>query len=288
MSRKSARPVIGEYSTSFSLATRLLDKRTRSDIANLYAMVRIADEIVDGTAAAAGLDNNAILDCLNTFEHDTFTAINTGFSPNPVLHAFGTTARRCNIDPAHITAFFTSMRRDVHETTHTKDTLEEYIYGSAEVIGLMCLAIFTANNPLDPAAHARATTGAKHLGAAFQKINFLRDLAEDSQELGRAYLPGASNTTEHTFSETNKRDIIADIDHDLNEAYATIGYLPYPCRVGVLTAYKLFEALTRAIDNTPAATLAHTRISVSNLHKTTLAAQAAIEARRLTPEKRPH
>ncbi|PRQ10871.1 phytoene synthase [Corynebacterium sp. 13CS0277] len=280
MAVKSAHPIIGEYSTSFSLATRLLDRSTRSDIANLYAMVRIADEIVDGTAHAAGLDNTRVAEILDTFERDTFTAIEEGFSPNPVLHAFADTARRTHIDGEHIRAFFRSMRRDVVDTDYDAAALDDYIYGSAEVIGLMCLSIFTAAAPLDAHAHERATYGARQLGAAFQKINFLRDLAEDAHDLGRAYVPGARGS----FHEADKQDFVAQIDANLAEAYATIGYLPYPCRVGVLTAFNLFEALTRAIEATPAATLKTTRISVGPVTKARLAATSAIAARTLAPE----
>lgn len=271
MAIKSAHQVIASYSTSFSLATRLLGPRVRTDIRNLYAMVRIADEIVDGTAAAAGLGPGEITTALDDYEQAVLGAVDKRFHTDPVLHAYGLSARRCGFNPEHIRAFFASMRRDLHQSSHDPRSLEDYIYGSAEVIGLLCLAAFLVDHPVTPSQRTQLETGARCLGAAFQKINFLRDLAEDSQTLGRTYFPGLDT---RELSDTHKEELIADIRRDLATAHTAIPLLPSSARAGVLAATGLFTELTRRLDALPAAELSRRRVSVPPHTKAALLARA--------------
>ncbi|MCK7636518.1 phytoene/squalene synthase family protein [Corynebacterium sp. CCM 9187] len=278
MSAGAAARVIGTYSTSFSLATRLLDPRTRTDIRNLYAVVRIADEIVDGTATDAGLRAGAVREELDTFEREVRRAVDTGFSTNPVLHAFAGTARRTHIDPDHLTAFFTSMRRDLSDSTvYDEAGLDSYIYGSAEVIGLMCLAVFTSGRALPDTELERCSAGARRLGAAFQKINFLRDLHEDT-ELGRSYLGGRG-----TLTDRRRDEIIADVRTDLDAALETVGPLPVRARAGVLAALLLYRELTDRLAATPAAEITRRRVSVPSRVKAGIPARALLMAARMRP-----
>ncbi|GAB2500273.1 All-trans-phytoene synthase [Corynebacterium atrinae] len=259
MSTAAAHQVITSYSTSFSLATRLLSGRIREDIRNLYAMVRIADEIVDGTAEAAGLSHTECVQMLDDYERAVLDAPRSRFHVDPVLHAYAQSARRCSFDPAHIEAFFASMRRDLTQSTYDSGSFDAYVYGSAEVIGLLCLAAFLVDNPVEAAEREQLDNGARALGAAFQKVNFLRDLAEDSEVLGRAYFPGLERTA---LTEARKDELVADIRNDLDQAHAAIGYLPMSARAGVLAAANLFAELTNRIDALPAEELARRRVSV--------------------------
>lgn len=268
--RRAAGSVIKGYSTSFSLATGLLAEPVRTHITNLYAVVRIADEIVDGTAAAAGLSGPQAREQLDGYCAEILAAIERGFSTDLNIHAFATTARACGMNPAHITAFFDSMRADIDHTVFTPAELERYIYGSAEVIGLMCLDAFVVEHPLATAEYARAQVGARALGAAFQKINFLRDLGQDSLSLGRSYFGTASGA----ITEADKDRIVADIRGDLAAAYATMGLVPLRARAGVLAAYYLFDELTTIAARTPAAALLSTRITVPGWRKALLSARA--------------
>ncbi|MDK8797389.1 phytoene/squalene synthase family protein [Corynebacterium sp. MSK044] len=269
----AAAAVMKQYSTSFTMATKLLPGQTKVDIRNLYAVVRIADEIVDGTAQQASVaDVSALLDA---YEVAVLAAPSQRFHSDPILHAYAQTARRCAFDPAHITAFFTSMRRDANQTTYTQNDFDEYVYGSAEVIGLLCLSTFTAGMPFSPAVEAKLAEGARSLGAAFQKVNFLRDIAVDSRELGRSYFPGINPAANQPLDDAAKDAIVADIRADLAVARQSIGLLPRRVRAGVVAAADLFEELTNMIDVTPAAVLATTRISVPRRRKLWLTARAA-------------
>ncbi len=273
----ASRQVISTYSSSFSLATCLLDARMREDIRNLYAVVRIADEIVDGTAEHAGLGRDDIVELLDSYERAVLAAPTTRFSTDPVLQAYGRTAERCSINPEHVTAFFHSMRMDLHQATHDAESLGEYIYGSAEVIGLMCLDIFLAERTVTDEERATMVAGARALGAAFQKINFLRDYAEDVDGLGRIYFPDALR---HGLTDEAKRVIIADIREDLETADRSIDLLPFGARAGVIAAMNLFAELTDAIDALPAEQVRHERVSVSSPRKAAIAARALLEAPR--------
>lgn len=269
MADRAAAQVIGHYSTSFSLATRVLDPDTRRDIRNLYAVVRIADEIVDGATAEA---NECPETALDMYEEQVLHAPRHRFHTDPVLHAWANTYRRCGIKDDHVRAFFSSMRRDTTQTDYNADDLGAYIYGSAEVIGLMCLDIFLREH--DPSEQERRTMeeGARALGSAFQKVNFLRDLGEDSRELGRAYLSPV-------LDEDLKRTLTAEITEELNAARVAIPLLPAPARRGVAAAEALFRDLNERIAATPAEDVAAARVSVPNHRKFLLTARAIQKAR---------
>lgn len=272
MADRAAAQVIASYSTSFGLSTKLLAEPIRSDIRNLYAMVRIADEIVDGAAEQAECSPGELLDA---YEKAVRTAPATRFHTDPVLHAYGRTARRCNFRDEHIAAFFSSMRRDLNDEPHTKESVEAYIYGSAEVIGLLCLAVFYAERTVPSAKYAELERGARALGSAFQKINFLRDFAEDTDNLGRRYFPGRE------FTEGAKNDIVADIRQDLLIAQRVIADLPLSARTGVLAATYLFSELTDMLAATPAGELRRRRVSVPARRKAVLIARAVARAPRM-------
>ncbi|APT91928.1 phytoene synthase [Corynebacterium phocae] len=278
--QRAARQLINSYSTSFSLATRLLGPRTRADITNLYAVVRIADEIVDGTAAAAGLSREDIAAELDAYESRVLAAPSKPFHTDPVLHAFAGTARRCGFREEHLRAFFASMRRDLHQTSYrTAGELEEYVYGSAEVIGLLCLDVFVADHPVPPADKARLEHGARRLGAAFQKINFLRDLHHDTHDLGRTYFPQLASGH---FNAAAKDELVADIRADLSAARHAIDQLPLSARIGVAAATELFTALNNDLADLSAAEVRTRRVRVSNPRKLALVARAAVTSLRTT------
>lgn len=277
MAVHAAHEVIATYSTSFSLATRLLDKRVRTDIRNLYAMVRIADEIVDGTAAAAGCTPAETAAALDGYEKAVLAAPQQRFHVDPVLHAYAGSARRCGFDPGHIRAFFASMRRDLTQSTHDPRSFDAYIHGSAEVIGLLCLSAFLVDHPVTQEERARMENGARSLGAAFQKINFLRDLGEDRDTLGRSYFPGLA---ENGLTDGDKAELIADIRTDLADAREVIPLLPGSARAGVLAATALFTELTDRIAALPAAELAYRRVSVPRRTKLRILAGAVMHHRK--------
>ena len=253
----SASRIISDYSTSFGRSSRLLEQSLRPGIEDVYALVRIADEIVDGAAEQAGLDipeQRAVLDAL---EHEVLHAITTGYSANLVVHAFACTARATGIGRDTIEPFFASMRRDLSPVDFTQEELDVYIYGSAEVVGIMCLHVFLASSTEAPSP--ALVQGARKLGAAFQKINFLRDLATDWRELGRSYFPGIDQAH---LTEEQKLRLVDDIDSDLRHAASAIGDLPAGCRSAVRAAHALFGELSRRVRTTPAADLLTTRVSV--------------------------
>ncbi len=282
MSVRSSHEVILSYSTSFSLATRLLARQVRTDIRNLYAIVRIADEIVDGTAQAAGMSHEEISAALDDYEAAVLAAPKRRFHVDPVLHAYAQSARRCDFRDEHVIAFFSSMRRDLHQSTHDASSFGDYVYGSAEVIGLLCLSAFLVDHPVTEAERERLEGGARSLGAAFQKINFLRDLAEDSDTLGRAYFPVLS---EHALGEGDKAELIADIRVDLVDARAVMPLLPVSARTGVVAATDLFAELTDRLEALPAAELTRRRVSVPRATKAKILARAVATAPRMNPRK---
>lgn len=277
MAIRSSHQVILNYSTSFSLATRLLEKRVRTDIRNLYAMVRIADEIVDGTAEAAGFSPAATAAALDDYERAVLAAPQRRFHSDPVLHAYALSARRCQFNEEHVVAFFSSMRRDLNQSTHDAASFQDYVYGSAEVIGLLCLSVFLADHPVTEQEHDRLEAGARSLGAAFQKINFLRDLAEDSETLGRTYFPGVE---QHGLTEERKSRLVGDIRADLDAARAVMSLLPTSARTGVLVACELFSELTDRIERRPAADLLRYRVSVPRRTKAAVLARVVAGAAR--------
>lgn len=265
---RAAAQVMGQYSTSFSLATRLLRGRVREDIRHLYAVVRIADELVDGTADQASIDATAALDA---YEAAILAAPEKRLHTDPVVHSYAITARRCGFPREHLVAFFDSMRADLNQREYSASELAKYIYGSAEVIGLLCVQVFLAEETVSAADRAAMDRGARHLGSAFQKINFLRDLGEDSSVLGRAYFPQAAGGV---LSEAAKSALIAEIRRELAAAEEAINLLPLSARVGVRAAADIFAELTNRLAATPAAELNTTRISVPNRTKAWLAARA--------------
>ncbi|MEG1445259.1 phytoene/squalene synthase family protein [Glutamicibacter sp.] len=283
--QRSARVVLGEYSTSFSLACKLLDAASARHIANIYALVRLADEIVDGVACQAGLDNQAIAACLDELEAETLRAMERGYSTNMVVHAFTISARATGIHAELTAPFFASMRADLGTGQHDARSLQDYIYGSAEVIGLMCLQVFQAMPAapdLTPAQAQRAKHAARSLGAAFQKVNFLRDLAEDSEDLGRSYFPGLDPAG---FDEPSKAKLVAQIEQDLAQARAGLPYLAPSAARAVRLAHDLFRELNSQLDKAPASQLLRTRISVSAPRKALIAARVLLGTRGTTGRK---
>ena len=271
----SSARIIRAYSTSFSLACRLLGRHVRPDVENIYGLVRVADEIVDGAAAGAGMDPDELEALLNALEAETERTLSTGYSANLVVHAFAATARTVGIGTELTGPFFASMRRDLNPDALTADQVREYIHGSAEVVGLMCLRVFLHDQPGTPAQRQRLEAGAIRLGAAFQKINFLRDLRTDWTELGRNYFPGINPDR---LTDTQKQALVDDISADLDAAAVTIPELPRNCRAAVAVAHGLFAALTARIRETPAAEILHTRIRVPNTQKIAIVLRVLMRA----------
>lgn len=288
----AARAVIASYSTSFGLAVRLLGVRNRHHIRNIYALVRIADEIVDGLAAEAGLDEAAQREMLGRFASATHAALSSGISDNLVIHAFARTARAAGIGAELIDPFFASMRTDLDPVgagsgLGTEDGTPpplrgfdaqehaEYVFGSAEVVGLMCLKVFLIDLDRTPAEVARLEYGARQLGAAFQNVNFLRDLADDDQRLRRSYLTAGDRLT-----EAEKGEWVNTIRQQLASAQDAITGLPNDARTAVRCACALFTALTDRIATTSVADLYRQRVRVPNAVKARLTAHALMTAAR--------
>ncbi|MDH6237989.1 squalene/phytoene synthase family protein [Cryobacterium sp. CG_9.6] len=261
---KSSAGIIREYSTSFGMATRLLGRAIRPHVENIYGLVRIADEVVDGAAGAAGLDVAAQRALLDDLEAETERTLANGYSTNLTVHSFAMTARAVGFGTELTRPFFASMRRDLDPSDFTVEQVRDYIYGSAEVIGLMCLSVFLHGVPCSPEQRARLEAGAQRLGSAFQKINFLRDLSVDWHELHRNYFP---TIDPDRLTELQKRELVADIELDLDAAVAVIPELPQNCRVAVAAAHGLFAALTDRVRATPASDLLAIRIRVPNAGK---------------------
>lgn len=265
--------VIRRYSTSFGTASRLLGPTVRQHIENIYALVRVADEIVDGGADEAGLSRQVAARILNELERDVERALEEGFSANLVVHAFAHTAREAGFGTELTEPFFASMRMDLSQTVHDAETFARYVYGSAEVVGLMCLAVFLtdADRVYDTVQAAVLPAGARSLGAAFQKVNFLRDLAADAGTLGRSYFPGIDAGG---LTEEQKLALVEDLDVDLALAAGTIPLLPRSSRRAVAVAHGLFAELSRRIRRTPASALVTTRIRVPDPVKLRIALTA--------------
>ena len=277
----AAARVLAAYSTSFSLATRLLPATTRAMIEDIYALVRVADEVVDGPADEAGLAAAECRSTLDALETETYAALHSGFSANIVVHAFATTARAVGIDKTLVAPFFASMRRDLEPTFALSDgEYRAYVHGSAEVVGLMCLRAFLHDSPVRPPTRERLEEGARRLGAAFQKINFLRDLGDDEDRLRRCYFPG---TTRDGFDDEQKALIVKDIDADLAAARAVIPLLPPGPRRATALAAGLFTELNERLRHTPAAGLRRRRVSVPTAVKLRIVATALATARTEAP-----
>ena len=273
--QRAAREVIYSYSTSFGLATRLLGKNFQGHVENIYALVRVADEIVDGSAAQARELSKQVdpEQLLAEFEAETYRAMETGYSTNLIIHAFAQTARAVEIAKDIVEPFFYSMRQDLTEKEHDQASFEKYVYGSAEVVGLMCLQVFMSENKYTDDEKLRLTKGARALGSAFQKVNFLRDLAADFKRLGRSYFPGVDV---NNFNEETKQRLVADIDKDLRVSAESLPLLPSSARRAVAAAQLLFTQLNRQISKTSAQELINRRISVGAPQKLALLIRAVM------------
>ena len=263
---RSSAEIIATYSTSFGWATNLLSKDVAVEVRNIYAMVRVADELVDGAADEA-LDGNggqSPRDLLDEFEAETYRALDSGFSSNLVLHAFAVTARKVGITRELVTPFFDSMRMDLDPQVFNQQSFEKYIYGSAEVVGLMCLQAFLQNVKLSENEKADFVKSARALGSAFQKVNFLRDLAADFKVLGRSYFPGVRIDS---FNEAEKQRLVADINDELRISAQSLPNLPKNSRRAVAAAQMFFTELNHQIGKAPADRLISERIRVSNPRK---------------------
>lgn len=260
----AAASVITAYSTSFALACRLLGPRVRTHVRSVYALVRVADEIVDGAAEQAHVPAATQRLLLDEFEAETLTAIARGFSTNLIVHAFALAARECGIDAELIRPFFASMRTDLTRTEHDAQSHDAYVYGSAEVVGLMCLQVFVnAGRAVPTAPTPDLVDGARRLGAALQDVNFLRDRADDRGRLGRDYLG---------IDDDESRDaVLARIESDLDVAALAIPRLPADCRRAVTTAHGLFAELAHRLRDDDRDEV---RVSVPTPVKATIAARA--------------
>lgn len=255
------------YSTSFSSAIRLLHRDLRAPIFNIYGFVRFADEIVDTFHE----QDKPVL--LEAFCEETFAAIRRGLSLNPVLHSFQKTVNEFGIDHDLIRAFFRSMESDLTERAYDRQGYEEYIYGSAEVVGLMCLHVFCEG---DGRRHGDLKASARALGAAFQKVNFLRDIQSDFNTLSRMYFPGCDF---HAFTGQDKLAIEADIEADFRAAYEGIRQLPLKARFGVYVAYKYYYSLFSKIKSTQPHFILQKRIRIPNYQKAYIVLRAGVKNR---------
>lgn len=264
VSYKSSRLLTRAYSTSFSLSSLLFPKGMRQHIYAIYGLVRIADEIVD---TYAGTDSKELLEKL---EGDTYAAINRGYDTNPIIHAFAETASYYSIGQDLIAPFFNSMRIDLNPPAYNESLYREYIHGSAEVVGLMCLRVFCKG---DDKEYARLQKGAEALGSAYQKVNFLRDIADDYQRLDRVYFP---NVQFETFDETSKHEIIKDIEKDFALARVALDQLPKSSRLATMASYAYYQALLNKLKDLPASQLRLERVRISNFYKILLLVQVVI------------
>jgi phytoene synthase len=253
------------YSTSFSLGIRLLSKECRWAIFSIYGLVRVADEIVD---TFHGYNKEQLL---MDFKSQTYRAMEEGISTNPVLHAFQLAANQYGVGQELIEPFFNSMEEDLDTSSHNAQSYSEYIYGSAEVVGLMCLKVFCNGNEEQ---YNHLVPFARSLGAAFQKVNFLRDIRSDVEERGRVYFPGVDF---NQFSDSDKYAIIQDVKNDFAHAYQGIVQLPVGCRLGVYTAYIYYLKLLEKIERTTAVDILESRVRIPNTQKIALLAQSFVK-----------
>jgi phytoene/squalene synthetase len=252
------------YSTSFASAIKLLHKDIRADIHNIYGFVRFTDEIVDT------LHDFNKEELLQSFQAETYKAIKTGISLNPILNSFQLTVNKYQIEGALIDAFFHSMQADLKISFYNEESYKKYIYGSAETVGLMCLYIFCDGNRN---MFDDLKTHAKSLGAAFQKVNFLRDIKADNEQLQRMYFPNCSFTK---FSCIDKQQIEEDIQKDFDEAYNGILKLPAKAKFGVYVAYKYYYSLFKKIKKLQPAKILENRVRIPDYSKALIVAKAGL------------
>jgi phytoene synthase len=264
-SEECSQVVTRRYSTSFASAIRMLHRDLRAPICNIYGFVRLADEIVDTFHEH---DKAALL---AEFKKDTYTAIAQGISLNPILHSFQRTVNQYGIDEQLIEAFFRSMEMDLSQKQYDNRGYLEYIYGSAEVVGLMCLYVFCEG---DRARYDELESAARSLGAAFQKVNFLRDIKSDYTGLSRVYFPGCDF---NNFTASDKRKIEADILQDFRYAYSGIQQLPLKARFGVYVAYKYYLSLFKKIRSLEPKRVLESRIRIPNYRKAMIVVRAGVK-----------
>jgi phytoene synthase len=264
VSNECSRITTRRYSTSFSSAIKLLHKSLRQDVYNIYGLVRFADEIVDTFHA------HNKKDLLDEFKEETYEAIERKISLNPILHSFQQTVHRYNIDIRLIDIFFQSMEFDLSKKQYDKTSYKEYIYGSAEVVGLMCLYIFCEG---DQNLYHELKSYAQDLGAAFQKVNFLRDIKNDFEDLDRLYFPIYDI---RNFNESEKQIIETDIQNDFDNAYKGILRLPMKARFGVYVAYKYYLSLFHKIKRLQPQNILQQRIRIPNYGKAMILAKAGL------------
>jgi phytoene/squalene synthetase len=266
VSFKASKLVTNEYSTSFSLATKMLGKSIQQDIYNIYGFVRFADEIVD---SFKGFEQEKLF---KDFERQLYDSLKDGISLNPILNAFQNTYHKYNLSLDHVKAFMKSMEADLQKKKYTTiQEYEEYIFGSADVVGLMCLQVFVKG---DTSKFESLKEPAMKLGSAFQKVNFLRDLKEDYDELGRTYFP---NTNLEDLNEDSKKKLINEIELDFKNAYNGIMKLPEEAKFGVFVAYRYYKQLLNKIAKTPAEDIKNTRIRVADYKKMELLTRSYVK-----------
>ena len=258
--------VTKKYSTSFSLATRLLSENIRKDIYNIYGFVRFADEIVDSFH-----DYNKT-ELFNDFSDDLNKALINKIHLNPILNSFQHTFHSYNINKGLVDSFMKSMRMDLTKKKYsTVKEYKEYIYGSADVVGLMCLKVFVQG---DSKLYNKLKNNAMKLGSAFQKVNFLRDLKADKENLNRTYFP---NTKFEKLNESEKNEIINEIENDFKDGLEGIKQLPLDAKFGVFMAYRYYNQLLKKLKKTPATEIINRRIRVPNLKKIELLTRSYVK-----------
>lgn len=266
VSYECSKRVTKTYSTSFSMATKLLSKSIRKDIYNIYGFVRFADEIVDS------FHNFNKSELFNSFAEDLDKALLNKISLNPILNSFQHTYHKYSIDRELVDSFMKSMRMDLKKKKYsTVKEYEEYIYGSADVVGLMCLKVFVQGNEKQ---FQKLKINAMKLGSAFQKVNFLRDIKADQENLKRSYFP---NTQFNNLSELEKNTIINEIEDDFKLGLQGIKELPIVAKFGVFIAYRYYNQLLKKLKKTPATEIIKKRIRVPNLKKLELLTRSYVK-----------
>ena len=266
VSEDCSKIVIKEYSTSFYRATKLLSKSIRNDIFNIYGFVRFADEIVDT------FHKYPKKQLLDQFEKELWLSIENKISMNPILNSFQYTVNKYGIEINLIKSFIKSMRMDldIRRYTNRKD-YKDYIYGSADVVGLMCLKVFVSGSTKE---YNELKPHAMSLGSAFQKVNFLRDLKSDSEILNRVYFP---NIDMKNFDESSKHRIIKEIEKDFEHALKGIVKLPKKAKFGVYIAYRYYNKLLKKLKNTPSIDIKDTRVRIDNFQKFTVLTRSYVK-----------
>lgn len=268
VSRSCSQIVTNSYSTSFSVATKMLAPSIRQDIYNIYGFVRFADEIVD---TFHNYDKEKLF---NDFETDLHKAVANRISLNPILNSFQETVHKYGIQEELYYSFMDSMRLDLHKSEYLSiEEYKQYIYGSADVVGLMCLKVFVKGNK---DRYEELKDSAMSLGSAFQKVNFLRDLKADYEDLSRSYFP---NVDLSQLNELNKKQIIQEIEEDFHKGLKGIAHLPVEAKFGVYTAYRYYKKLLQKLKKVPSLKIREKRIRLPNFEKAGLLAKSYISYR---------